>query len=240
MSDCGQPEFAWIPEWKGLSRLFLVPPQGRDIADGRSRRAFVFPWGFTWINGADEFSATWSDVACMFHRVTRHSHDGTPTFTSYCYTVQLAGGRTAFIRGWLAASQAAESEAVALQPMPGVTTAVTIEQLGRLLESGVTRDQLPQAVGCFNAGQPVSFGPLAVGRPGISAGSQLARWSEIQGVRTRAGYVQIKKINKRLAWKTVPVSVIPNYFVFDALIQAILPSDRRADPLEAASRIRES
>jgi hypothetical protein len=104
----------------------------------------------------------------------------------------------------------------------------------------VTRAQLPGAIDTFNAGQPASFGPLAVSRTGITVGGQLARWSEIQGVRTRSGYVQVKKIGKRLAWKTVPVSVIPNYFVFDALVHAVLPDDRRADPLEAASRIRES
>jgi hypothetical protein len=240
VSDFDQPEYAWVHEWKGLSRLFLVPQQRQDIADGRSRRVFVFPWGFTWINRADEFSAKWSDVACTFHLVTQHSHEGTPTFTSYCYTVQLAGGRTASIRGWLAASKAAQSQAVALQPTPGVTTPVTVEQLGRLVESGVTHDQFPRAIGSFNAGQPVSFGPVAVGRTGIGVGSQLARWSEIQGVRTRAGYVQIKKLGKRFAWKTVPVSIIPNYFVFDALVHAVLPHDKQADPREAASRIRES
>jgi hypothetical protein len=154
--------------------------------------------------------------------------------------VQLVGGHTAFIRGRLAASRAAESKAVVPQPTPGVTTAVTIEQLGRMLESGVTRDQFPRAIDSFNAGQPVSFGPLTVDRTGISVAGQLARWSEIQSVRTQNGSVRIRKADKRLAWKSLPVSVIPNYFVFDALVHAILPSGRLADPVEAASRIRES
>jgi hypothetical protein len=240
MGGYSQAEFAWVPEWKGMSRLFVGPQKRQDVADGRSQRVFVFPWGFTWINGADEFSAMWSDVACIYHLVTRHFHEGTPTYTSYCYTVQLVSGRTAFIRGRLAASRAAESKVVVLRPTPGVTTAVTIEQLGRMLESGVTRDQFPRAIDSFNAGQPVSFGPLTVDRTGISVAGQLARWSEIQSVRTQNGSVRIRKADKRLAWKTLPVSVIPNYFVFDALVHAILPSGRLADPVEAASRIRES
>jgi hypothetical protein len=223
-----------------MASLSLVPQQREHIADARSLRVLVFPWGFTRIDGADELSAQWSDVASIFHLVTRHSHEGTPTYTSYCYTVQLVDGRTAFIRGTLAASRAAQSQAVALHPTPGTTTVVTIEQLGRLVESGVTHEQFPRVIGSFNSGRPVSFGPLAVDRTGITVADQLARWSEIQGIRTQQGYVRIRKEGTRLAWKTLPVSIIPNYFVFDALVHAILPGDRRANAFDAASQVRES
>jgi hypothetical protein len=47
MGGYSQAEFAWVPEWKGMSRLFVGPQKRQDVADGRSQRVFVFPWGFT-------------------------------------------------------------------------------------------------------------------------------------------------------------------------------------------------
>jgi hypothetical protein len=117
---------------------------------------------------------------------------------------------------------ARESEAVRLRATPGVTTEVTIEQLGRLLQDGVTRVRLPEAFRLFNAGQTITFGPVAVSPAGISDGKQLVPWSEVQDVQIRRGIVTVKKAGKWLAWKTVFVRKIPNYRVFDALVRAIL------------------
>jgi hypothetical protein len=41
-------------------------------------------------------------------------------------------------------------------------------------------------------------------------------------VRTRREIISVKKSGKWLAWNTAQVSPIPNYFVFDALVRAIL------------------
>lgn len=99
---------------------------------------------------------------------------------------------------------------------------VTIEQLGRLVTDAVTRIQLPKAIERFNAGQGLSFGPLTVDPAGISAGDQSLAWDEIEDVRTRQGVVTVKKAGKWLSWHKVGVSQIPNYFVFDVLVRAIL------------------
>jgi hypothetical protein len=222
------PEFAWIPEWKGLSKVFLGTQKKQDIANGRSLRVFVYPWGFHWINGNDEFTAQWSEVLGIFHHVTRHSTNGVPTYTEYHYAMQLSGGRTRAIKGTLRARAASQSQGTRMQAVPGATMPVTIEQLGRLLESGVTRDQLPRAIECFRAGQTVSFGPLTVSPAGIASGPNMVPWHEVQGVRTASGYVHVKKAGKWLAWKTVAVAKIPNYFVFDALVQAILAQRQHA------------
>ena len=75
----------------------------------------------------------------MWQAITRHSASGSPTYTDYRYTLRLADGRSRAFRGALPARAARASGAVRLEPTPGITTPVTIEQLGRLLETGVTR-----------------------------------------------------------------------------------------------------
>ncbi len=118
--------------------------------------------------------------------------------------------------------------------------------LGRLLETRVTRAQLPKAIERFNTGQAVAFGPLSVGPSGITAGDQSLPWSEIEDVPTRNGMVSVKRSGKWLAWKRAQVSQIPNYFIFDALVRAILfifdalsgRPPRPADPSPAESRYR--
>jgi hypothetical protein len=217
-----QPDFAWIPESKGLAKLFMGPSKRQAAAEGRSLRIFVFGWGIGWIDGDKEIGARWHEITHLWQAVTRHSTNGVATHTDYRYTVRLASGQSRAFSGSLSARAATQSQATRLAYTPGGTTAVTIEQLGRLLTTGVTRAQLPKAIECFNAGRPVSFGPLTVSPAGIALGDKSLSWSEIQGVRTAQGMVSVKKSGKWLAWKTVQVSKIPNYFVFDALVHAIL------------------
>jgi hypothetical protein len=189
----------------------------------------VFSWGFTWINGDDELSARWDEVADIVQNATRHRHQGLlapPDYIEYHYAVRLADGRSRGFKGRLMASQARASQTASLSPVPGVTTPVTIEQLGRLLEHRVTRAQLPKAIARFSAGEAIAFGPLMVSRAGIGAGGEVLGWNEVKEVSTHSGTVVVRKAGKRLAWKTVSVRQVPNYFVFDALVGAILAQRR--------------
>jgi hypothetical protein len=111
---------------------------------------------------------------------------------------------------------------VSLRVTPGVTTAVTIEQLGRIFRARVTSVLLPKAISRFNAGQSMSFGPLTVGPAGITAGDESVTWAEVQDVQTRSGFVNVKKAGQWRAWSKVVVAQIPNYFVFNALVRAVL------------------
>lgn len=227
--DSQQPEFAWIPEWKGPAKLFIGEQKRQDIARDRSLRILVFPWGFTWINGDDELTARWGEVSDVVRNVTRHTHQGlvtSPDYTEYHYTVRLADGRCRGFKGRLVARQARTSQATRLSPVPDVTTPVTIEQVGRLLEQRVTQDQLPKAIARFNAGEAVVFGPLTVSRAGITAGAKALSWNEVKKVTTTSGTVALWKTGKWMAWKTVSVGQIPNYFVFNALVQSILEQRR--------------
>jgi hypothetical protein len=194
-----RPDFAWIPESKGLAKLLIGAKKRQAAAEGRSLRFFVFPWGVGWIDGEEEISARWDEVTHLWQAVTRHSTNGVPTHTDYRYTLQLANGRSRAFSGALKARAAKQSEATRLSHTPGGTTPVTIEQLGRLLTTGVIQTQLPKAIARFNAGQPVSFGPLAMSPAGIAIGDRSLPWSEVEGVRTVQGIVSVKKSGKWLA-----------------------------------------
>ncbi len=194
----------------------------RDLAEGRSLRFFVYPGGVRWVDGDEQVSAGWGEVTHVWQAITRHSSNAAAIYTDYRYTLRLADGRSRTFRGSLPNRRARESGAVRLAPAPQATTLVTIEQLGRLLETGVTRAQLPGAIDRLNAGQAVSFGPLTVCPGGLVAGDQCLPWSEIEEVSTRQGIVSVKKAGKWLAWKKAQVSQIPNYFVFNALVRAFL------------------
>jgi hypothetical protein len=190
-----------------------------------------------WIDGDEEVMAHWEDVTHVWQAITRHSVNGTATYHDYRFTLWLADGRERKFRGTLPSRSALASGAVRLTPVPGVTTPVTIEQLGRLLEIGVTRAQLPKAVDRLNAGEAVTFGPLTLSPAGLAAGQQALPWSEIADVRTRRQIVSVRKAGKLLAWKRAQVSQIPNYFVFIALVRAILAQHPAGPPARGAGRL---
>jgi hypothetical protein len=224
-STGGQPDFAWIPQPK--VKLFLGAKRKQDIAEGRSVRILVFPWGLTYSNEDTKITARWEEVTHVWQQVVRHSTNSVHTSTDYSYRMLFADGASVRFRASLDARTARRSEASGLSPAPGTTTQVEVAQLGRIIETAVTRAQLPKAIDLFNSGQPVSFGPLSVSRTGITDGDQILPWNEIEWVRTYSGKVSVKKSGKWLAWGKADVSQIPNYFVFNALVQTILSQQGR-------------
>lgn len=221
--DSGQQaEFSWISRMS-KQMLWALPKKSREeYRQDRGPRVFVYPWGFHWTRGDEESRVRWDQVTDILSDVKRWSSRGREQGTQYTYTLTLADGKQRKIYGWLDPRPSRASQAVHLRATPGVTTEVTIEQLGRLFQDGVTRARLPEAIDRFNAGQTITFGPVTVNLAGISAGKKSLPWSEIEDVQTKQGWVSVKKEGKWLTWKSVPVRAIPNYFVFDALVRAIL------------------
>jgi hypothetical protein len=217
-----EPQFAWVPQKTGVAKLFMASKERQAFAEGTSRRMLVYAWGFRWINGDIDVRVRWEELAYVWQGSTRHYTRGAHTNTDYSYKLQLTDGRAWGFSGTLFTREDLKSRKKELKPSPGVTTPVTVEQAGRLLEMGVTRVQLPLAMQRFRAGQAVSFGPLTVSQHGIAAGDQSLPWSEVQEVRTWNGVVSVKKAGKWLSWNKALVSQIANYFVFDAMVRAII------------------
>lgn len=190
---------------------------------GRHLCVSVFSWGFRWDNGDQELSARWEDVVELRGSPVRDVVYGSiPLTTHYGHWVVLADGRECGFGGTLGTTDSLKSANESLRAIHGVTKAVTIEQLGRIFTARVTSVLLPGAISRLNAGQSTSFGPLTVGPTGITAGDESVAWDQVKDVRTRDGRVYVKKVGRWRAWKRVLVLEIPNYFVFDALVRAVL------------------
>jgi hypothetical protein len=172
-------------------------------------------------NHEGEASIRWEEITELRGEITQHNIRSTYQM-HYTYRLQLASGQSKVFGGMLGERLDRPSRTTRLVVTPGVTTPVTIEQIGRLLDAGVARVQLPGALRRFNAGQTVSFGPLMVSQNGIATGDKMLPWSEVKEVTTRRGFVNVNKLGKRLPWASPAVSKIPNYSVFDALVRAAL------------------
>ena len=218
-----QAQFEWIPQWKGLGKVFfgLGSKTRKALANGVKIGVLVFGWGIRVTNQEGETSIRWEEITELRKEVTQHNIHSTYQM-HYTYRLQLASGQGKVFGGMLGERLDRPSRATRLVVTPGVTTPVTIEQIGRLLDAGVARVQLPLAFQRFEAGQTVSFGPLTVSEKGIATGDKMLPWNEIKEVTARRGTVNVNKVGKRLPWTSAAVSKIPNYSVFDALVRAVL------------------
>jgi hypothetical protein len=223
-----RPAFIYTPA-SGAGNLLLSREKKKALEQGLAPRVLIYPWGLTWILWAPPVTSRWEEIGAVWQLAVRHSNKGTHTRTDYTYTLQRVDGVTAKVTGELSAWAERQSQAQQLSHYPGDTANVTIEQVGRLLQTYLTPALLPQYVAALNAGQTVRFGPLLVSPAGIAAGDKSVLWSEIDSVQTSGGCVSVRKAGKWLSWKSVSVSLIPNYFVFDELVGNIL-RQRSAGP----------
>lgn len=136
--------------------------------------------------------------------------------------VRLSNGRACYFDRRLRAAEARESERTSPRAVPGATTAITVEQLGRIFAARVTRLQLPVAISRYRVGQSISFGVLSVSQAGIGVGDESVTWDEVEDVQTKDGHVRVYKQGERGHWKDAPASMVPNYFVFDARVHTVL------------------
>jgi serine/threonine protein kinase len=214
-----KPEFAWT-----LSLTFYLDfKQRRWAKSGRSMRLLAFPWGIQWINGEDELTADWAHLASVRSANYRALAYGVPMKDHYSYTFRLTDGRDRTFAESMYPLSSRRSRRKVLSAVPGETTAVTIEQMGRILLAKVASVQLPVAIKRYNAGETLSFGPFKIDSDGISMGRDSLAWIEVRDIQTRAGAVTVWRRGKRWSpWKTASVSQIPNHVVFEMLTRTIL------------------
>jgi serine/threonine protein kinase len=221
-----QAQFEWTPQWKRAGKLFGAGSKTRKaVAAGAKMGVLVFSWGIRVNDHEGETSIRWEEITELRKTIIQQNIHSTYQM-HYTYRLQLADGQSKVFGGMLGERLDRPSRATKLVVTPGVTTPVTVEQVGRLLDAGVARVQIPRAFELFNAGQTISFGPLMLSQKGITAGDKMLPWAEVKEVKTLNGSVFIKKAGKRLPWTAPSIGKIPNYSVFDALVRAVLAQGR--------------
>jgi hypothetical protein len=165
-----------------------------------SWHVYVYSEGFAFARGAKVDAFRWDNVQDIRQSITRRYVNGIYTGTYYRYT----------IRG-------IDSRQVALN-----NRITNIAKLGSIISDMITRVKLPEMVAAFRAGSTLNFGTLSVNTQGVSNGKELVSWDQIKKIEVNNGIVTVKKEGKWLSWSSVQVAKIPNFFIFMALVDAIM------------------
>jgi hypothetical protein len=97
-----------------------------------------------------------------------------------------------------------------------------IRRLGRMIAHEVAHRQLPGVAERYEKGEEIAFGLFSIDQVGIRKGKERIPWQQVSEFDIKRGYVVIEKDGERRPWSFVPVSNIPNFFVFTALVHHAL------------------
>jgi hypothetical protein len=166
----------------------------------RSWRVYVGSEGFAFSRGSKLDAFRWDQIESMWQRVTRRYMNGIYIGTQHKYTVRGLDGRQVVLNDRI----------------------THVERLGNVISDMVTRVKLPEAITAFKAGSTLTFGPLSVSMQGVSNRKELISWDQIKEFKVNNGIVTVKKEGKWLSWSSVQAANIPNFFIFLALVNAIM------------------
>jgi len=93
-----------------------------------------------------------------------------------------------------------------------------VAQLIQTIQTAVLQAHMPRAMAAYNAGSPVTFGPLTLGLQGLSNGRELLPWNEVQSVDIKRGQIIVKRVGKTFSWANINIAKIPNVLVFMSMI----------------------
>jgi hypothetical protein len=139
----------------------------------------------------------WDEIEAVWQAVTKHYTNGVYTGTTHNYTVQTKNGQKVTFNDQFGKN---------------------IELLGRALQQGSAELLLPRYWQGLQAGQKLTFGPLALDRDKLYAGKKELPWTEIKAVKIEKGNIAIKKDKGWFNWASATVPQIPNFFVFFELV----------------------
>ncbi len=165
----------------------------------RGSHVYVFSAGLLRM-GAQIVVIRWDQVEAVWQAVTKRYTNGIYTGTTHLYTVRQWDG-----------TKAAFGDQIK-----------NVEALGNTIARETLRVLLPKVIEAYRAGSTITFGPLSVSQQGVSNGKEMLPWSQIKGIEVKRGIVSVKKEGKWLNWSTVRVPKIPNFFVFNALVDYVI------------------
>jgi hypothetical protein len=166
----------------------------------RSWRVYLYSEGFAFVRGKKLDVFRWDQIESLLQSVTKQYVNGIYMGTNHRYTIRGLDGRQVVL-----------------------TDRIThVESLGNVISDMVTRVKLPVVIAGFKAGGIVTFGPLSVSLQGVSNGKETISWDQVTDVKVNRGIVIVKKEGKWLSWSSVRVANIPNFFVFLALVNAVM------------------
>jgi hypothetical protein len=157
----------------------------------------VYERGFACRDRKGLTSHRWEDIASLTAAVTRHYTNGIYTGTTHTYTL--------FTR---------QNERLVLGD--GYKK---VDVLANTIEQSIYPMLYQQAAGLYNAGQVLTFGPVAISKGGIQIGKKTYPWTEVQQVSIQKGVLRVSQ--KGGGWfsgATAMASSIPNLGILLSII----------------------
>ncbi len=157
----------------------------------------IFEQGFTCRDRKGFTTWRWDDVNSLTAAVTRHYTNGIYTGTTHVYTL--------FNR---------QNEKLVLND-----AYAKVEALAKTIEQSIYPRLYQQAAGLYNAGQVLTFGPVAISKGGIQVGKKSYPWAEVKQVSIHQGFLKVaQKDGGWFSGASAMASAIPNLGVLLSII----------------------
>jgi hypothetical protein len=158
--------------------------------------AALYQEGFAFFDRKGLRVVRWDDIELVYQSIIRRYVNGVYAGTMHTYTVMLRDGAKIVLDDRLR----------------------DVESIGGPVVKTSAVRLLPRYVQALQAGQRVSFGPIAIDPQGIYSGSKSLAWSEIKAVKLDRGVLSVAKEGKWLNWTSATVPQIPNFYVLMTLL----------------------
>jgi hypothetical protein len=156
------------------------------------RTVDVFANGLVVTNGAKRDILRWDQAASITQYILRRYTNGIYSGTTHRYTLRMADGRSILFSDGIR----------------------KLEDLGRLIQAGVSNELLPRALAAVQMGQTIAFGKFSLNRDAIMRGQATLPWSEVSSIDLQRGFISVRKRGQRIAWGTASVGRTPNLYIF--------------------------
>lgn len=143
----------------------------------------------------------WEEIGGFYLSITQNFSYGVLTGTTYHFTIRKStGGQLVFDNRF-----------------------ERVQHLGSLIGRYTLPFQYKLAADIYNAGQPASFGPVAISRAGLTVTRKTYPWNEIEQVSVQQGIFKVSK--KEGGWfsgASTPVASIPNLEAMLSIIDQVV------------------
>ncbi len=171
--------------------------------DNWNRAVVLYTDGLAYHDNKGLQTWRWDEVAAFFFSITRHYTNGIYTGTTYVYTLHKTDGAK-----------------LSLDNKYGKDD---IPKLGSAIEQAILPIQYKRAADAYNAGQMVTFGPVAISKEGITISKKTYPWDEVAKISLENGMLSVaKKGGGWFSGASAPVSSIPNVAVLLTIIDQII------------------
>jgi hypothetical protein len=163
-------------------------------------KVITFEKGLVRIKRGQILVVPWNDIHFVREEVVDRFIDGTQQGTSYVYEIELHDGTRVTLNNSLG----------------------DIKHLGEIVMHESSQAIYPRVMECYDQGKIVYFGSLGVSQEGLHYGRSVLHWEDIEGVQIKRGLIEVRKRGKWFNWCTIPISSVPNLYVFLALVNEIV------------------